>query len=82
MVFLRENDSVSSIEKELQSYKDEGFVDHALLEGPKHPTQTNWFNDCGVMARKRGYSWVTYLDLDEFMVVLDGCAVYSLCMHV
>jgi hypothetical protein len=78
-VFLRENDSVSSIEQELQSYKDEGFVDHALLEGPKHPLQTNWFNDCGVMARKRGYSWVTFLDLDEFMVVLDGCAAPSHC---
>lgn len=73
-VFLRENDSVSSMPSELRPYQEDGFLDHALLQGPKHPLQTVWYNDCGVMARKQGYSWVAFLDLDEFMVVLNGCA--------
>ena len=69
-IFLRENGNSSGIEEDLQPYIRAGTVDFGLLEGPKHPIQTNWYNDCARQAEP-DYSWVAFVDLDEFIVVLD-----------
>lgn len=71
--YLRENGNSSNIEAELQPYVLAGIVDFGLIEGPKHPTQTNWYNDCSRLA-KPAHSWVGFIDLDEFIVVLHKCA--------
>lgn len=71
-IFLRENSNSSAIAAQLQPYVDAGAIDFGLLDGPKHPTQTNWYNDCAAMARA-AFSWVAFIDLDEYMVVLDKC---------
>jgi hypothetical protein len=47
-------------------------VDHAILDGPKHPAQTtNWFQQ-----RRHGAQASVFVGcvpgLDEFMVVLTG----------
>lgn len=73
-IYLRENDNVSNLLPALSSYISEGFVDHALLDGPKHPLQTMWYNTCSQKARAAGHSWVAFVDVDEFIVVLKGCA--------
>lgn len=72
--YLRENGDECAIEKPLQPYADAGILDLGLLPGEKHPAQTNWFNDCSREA-SRSHSWVAFVDLDEFMVVLDKCAL-------
>jgi Glycosyltransferase family 92 len=70
--YLRENGDSSAIAGDLQPYIDAGVVDFGYLDGPKHPTQTNWYNACSKIASKR-YSWVAFIDLDEFIVVLNRC---------
>ena len=73
-IFLRENGNTSSIQAEMQPYVQAGVVDFGLIDGPKHPTQTNWFNACSKMAQP-AYSWVAFVDMDEFIVVLNKCAL-------
>lgn len=80
-VFLLENDSTSSMADSLATYVTEGFVSHDLLDGPKHPMQTDWYNRCSMKARAAGYTWVAFVDMDEFIVVLDGC-VLTVCMRL
>ena len=75
---MRENGNSSAIAKDLQPYIDAGIVNFGLLDGPKHPTQTNWFNQCSKMAQPK-HSWVAFIDLDEFIVVLHKCAAVLLC---
>lgn len=74
-VFLLENDTRSHMAQSLASYVKQGFVHHSLMQGTKHPMQTNWYNKCSVRARAAGYTWVAFLDMDEFIVVLDGCVL-------
>lgn len=81
--FLRENDETCGIAAELKPYQDAGILDLGVLPGPKHPTQTNWYNECAKMASKK-HSWVAFIDLDEFMIVIKKCAPlppphFSLC---
>lgn len=70
--YLRENGNSSSIEADLQPYVEAGIVDFGLVDGPKHPTQTNWYNRCSNLAQPQ-HSWVAFIDLDEFIVVLNRC---------
>ena len=72
--YLRENGNHSSIQTDLQPYIDAGIVDFGLIDGPKHPAQTNWYNHCSKLAQA-SYSWVAFIDLDEFIVVLDRFAL-------
>eukprot|EP00892_Ulva_mutabilis_P003770 jgi/Ulvmu1/1765/UM118_0004.1 len=67
--YLRENDESCSIAEDLKPYQDAGILDLDVLPGPKHPTQTNWYNECATKASKK-HSWVAFIDLDEFMIVL------------
>lgn len=68
--YLRENGNSSAIAGDLRPYIDAGVVDFGLLEGTKHPTQTNWYNSCSKLAGRR-HSWVAFIDLDEFIVVIN-----------
>lgn len=74
--YLRENGDECAIKDDLQPYVDAGVLDLELLPGPKHPTQTNWYNDCSRKASKL-HSWVAFVDLDEFMIVLRKCAPHA-----
>lgn len=70
--YLRENGESCAIEEDLQPYVKAGVVDLGLLPGEKHPTQTNWYNECSRKA-SRLHSWVAFIDIDEFMVVFHRC---------
>eukprot|EP00892_Ulva_mutabilis_P003507 jgi/Ulvmu1/1528/UM011_0258.1 len=67
--YLRENGENCSIAEDLKPYQDAGVLDLDVLPGPKHPTQTNWYNACAIKASKK-HSWVAFIDLDEFMIIL------------
>lgn len=34
----------------------------------------NWYNECSKLAAKK-HSWIAFIDLDEFMVILKQCAL-------
>ena len=76
MLYLREHDEPGAnpeVEAFLQPYIKAGIVDFDYWTGPRHPGQTKIYNECSQVAREH-HSWVAYIDLDEFMVVLDKCA--------
>ena len=80
-MFLRENGFYNStIEEQLQPYSDAGVVDFAFLPGTKHPTQTNWFNECARLTKPK-FTWVAFIDVDEFIVVLNKCASCG-CIYI
>lgn len=70
--FIRENDDTCAVRDVLEPYERMGILNFALAPGPKYPLQTDWYNDCGRFAAKK-HSWVAFIDIDEFMVVLDKC---------
>ena len=72
-IYLRENSNVTTLLRYLEPYIKEGFLDYGFKDGPKHPTQTNWFNECGMRASPL-FSWLAFVDVDEFIVVLKKCA--------
>jgi len=72
-VYLRENGNSTALLRYLEPYIREGFLDFGFKDGPKHPTQTNWFNECGMRASPL-FSWMVFVDIDEFIVVLHKCA--------
>ena len=57
---------------------ESGFLDLGALPGAKHPLQNRWYNRCSKPDMAGMHSWVAFIDLDEFMVVLDKCASTSL----
>lgn len=57
----------------LAPYIASGFLHHELHEGPVNPGQTLWYNACALRAAEEKMSWVMFLDLDEFAVVLQEC---------
>lgn len=71
--YLRENGETCAIAADLKPYQDAGILDLDVIPGPKHPTQTNWYNECAKKASKK-HSWVAFIDLDEFMIVVKKCA--------
>lgn len=73
--YMRENGNASTIEQFLKPYIDAGIVDFGYMEGPKHPTQTNWYNECSKLAQPK-HSWVAFIDLDEFIIVLNKCVTF------
>lgn len=75
-VFIRENDKhlPANLMPRVRGMIDSGFLDIGTLPGPKHPLQNRWYNRCSKPDMAGEHSWVTFLDLDEFMVVLDECA--------
>jgi hypothetical protein len=79
--FLRENQEECAIKAELQPYIDAGILDLGLLPGPKHPTQTNWYNTCSKKASKK-HRWIAFIDLDEFMIVLHRCVSPAFCVFL
>jgi Glycosyltransferase family 92 len=72
--YLRENGEACAIADDLQPYIDAGILDLDVKPGSKHPTQTNWYNECSTMASK-SHSWIAFIDLDEFIIVLQKCAL-------
>jgi hypothetical protein len=73
-IYLQENDSTSLLTDMLGPYIAEGFVYHELREGPVNPGQSVWYNECAKKAAEDFMSWVAFLDLDEFAIVLRKCA--------
>ena len=75
-IFIKENaESVPPATlARLQPLIDEGFLYLSPLPGPKHPLQNRWYNRCSKPDLAGSHSWVAFIDLDEFMVVLDKCA--------
>lgn len=73
-VFLRENAASvpAALAARLQPYIDSGFLDLGPLPGPKHPLQNRWYNRCSKPDLAGQYSWVAFVDLDEYIVVLEG----------
>lgn len=84
-VFLRVNaDSVPpGVAQATKALARTGFLDLAPKPGPKHPTQSLWYSECGLLAAT--FRWVAFIDLDEFLVVLDECASWESvpgdCVH-
>lgn len=75
-VFLAENadELPGEVVPRLQTFLDDGFLTLSTVPGPKHPLQNRWYNRCSKPDIAGGHSWVAFLDLDEFIIVLDGCA--------
>jgi len=84
-VFLAENAEVvpERLAGRLQALADEGFLYLTTLPGPKHPLQNRWYNRCSKPDMAGDHSWVAFLDLDEYLVVLEECALglAPVCMH-
>lgn len=74
-IFLKENGPAVSpaLEARLQPFIDDGFLYLGSLPGPKHPLQNRWYNRCSKPDMAGAASWVAFIDLDEFIVVLDEC---------
>jgi hypothetical protein len=53
-----------------------GFLDLGVLPGNKHPLQNRWYNRCSKPDMAGSHSWIAFIDLDEFMVVLDKCVSF------
>lgn len=77
-VFVRENAATlpRNLMPRVQGMIDSGFLDIGTLPGPKHPLQNRWYNRCSKPDMAGEHSWVTFLDLDEFMVVLEKCGPF------
>ena len=77
-VFLRENDDYVNfrLKKKVMEMEESGFLVLDSLPGPKFPLQTNWYNRCSKPDMGGASSWVAFIDLDEFLVVLDKYAIY------
>jgi hypothetical protein len=75
-VFFRENGEKISpeVENVLRSFAESGFVDYGIIPGPMHPQQAWWFNRCSRPDLAGAFSWVLYVDVDEYLVVLNECA--------
>ena len=75
-VFLRENTAQvpPGLQQRLAPFVESGFLDLGALPGAKHPLQNRWYNRCSKPDMAGMHSWVAFIDLDEFMVVLDKCA--------
>lgn len=76
-VFLRENAAQvpPALSQRLAPFIESGFLDLGSLPGAKHPLQNRWYNRCSKPDMAGMHSWVAFIDLDEFMVVLDKCAL-------
>jgi hypothetical protein len=57
-----------------QRHVDSGFLDLGSIEGEKHPTQNRWNNRCSQPDFAGAYSWIAYIDIDEFLILMDKCA--------
>eukprot|EP00892_Ulva_mutabilis_P002020 jgi/Ulvmu1/11819/UM080_0030.1 len=68
--YMRENGEECAVRDVLEPYERAGVLDFDLAPGPKYPLQTNWYNECSKLASKK-HSWVAFIDLDEFIVVLN-----------
>eukprot|EP00892_Ulva_mutabilis_P002017 jgi/Ulvmu1/11816/UM080_0027.1 len=68
--FIRENGDSCKARRVLEPYERLGVLNFDLAPGPKYPLQTNWYNQCARLAAVK-HSWVAFIDLDEFMVVLN-----------
>lgn len=71
--YLRENGEECAVRDILEPYERTGVLNFDLSPGPKYPLQTDWYNECSKLASQL-HSWVAFIDIDEFIVVLDKCA--------
>ena len=78
-IFLKENSAglPPTLLNRVQPWIDQGFLQLSVLPGPKHPLQNRWYNRCSKPDMAGRHSWVAFVDLDEFIVVLEGCASCS-----
>ena len=79
--FIRENGDKCDVRRVLEPYERLGILNFDLAPGPKYPLQTNWYNQCARLAAVK-HSWVAFIDVDEFMVVLNKCAPPPPLLHL
>jgi hypothetical protein len=53
---------------------DEGLLHLSSVPGPKHPLQNRWYHRCSKPDIAGKHSWIVFIDLDEFIIVLKECA--------
>jgi hypothetical protein len=75
-IFLKENSATlpPALLHRVKPHMDSGFLHLSTLPGAKHPLQNRWYNRCSKPDLAGQHSWIAFIDLDEFMVVLDECA--------
>jgi hypothetical protein len=83
-VFLRENgDEVPEyLVTATQHHVDSGFLDLGIVPGDKHPNQNRWHNRCTKPDLAGAYSWIAFIDLDEFLVLMEKCDVPTLLFRM
>lgn len=57
----------------LEPYERAGVLDFDIIPATVPGLQTRWYNQCSKLASRR-HAWVAFIDVDEFIVVLDKCA--------
>lgn len=79
-VFLRENgDEVPpELVTATQQHVDSGFLDLGIVPGEKHPNQNRWHNRCSQSDLAGAFSWIAYIDLDEFLILMEKCVLTTL----
>ena len=75
-VFLRENAYAlaPALRASLDPFVDRGFLNLGTLPGRKKPNLEDWFRRCSKPDLGGAYEWVAFIDLDEYLVVLNKCA--------
>ena len=75
-VFLRENayTVAPDMRASLAPFVARGFLDLGTLPGRKKPNLEDWFRRCSKPDLGGAYEWVAFIDLDEYLVVLQECA--------
>lgn len=76
-VFLRENgeEVPEALLAATKQHVDSGFLDLSTWPGEKHPSQNRWHNRCSQFDLAGAFSWIAYIDLDEFMILMEKCAL-------
>ena len=80
-IFLRENTQEPHVSKKftthLQDLIDIGFLDLGTWGGKSPEAQQMWYNKCTEKELGGQYAWILFSDLDEYPVLMNGCALPS-----
>jgi hypothetical protein len=78
-VFLRENGEnvPAHLVTATQKHVDSGFLDLGTVPGAKHPNQNRWNNRCSQSDMAGAFSWIAFIDLDEFLILMEQCALLA-----
>eukprot|EP00892_Ulva_mutabilis_P002018 jgi/Ulvmu1/11817/UM080_0028.1 len=70
--YLREhaNETARDTLAVLEPYERAGVLDFDVLYSETPGLQTRWYNRCSKLAARK-HAWVAFIDVDEFIVVLD-----------